>query len=300
MTKELYDLLGVPRTASQDEIRRAYRALAKKYHPDLNPDDKSAEDKFKAVTAAYDLLSDEEMRGRYDRGEVDAAGQPRREAQYEWANSRTGGTGGQSEMDDLGDIFNEFFGGYRQARQRSGEGGQRRTSRFAVKGADIQYTMEIDFLEAALGASKRVTMHDGRTLDLTIPKGLKDAQTLRLKGKGMAGAMGGEAGDALVVVTVRPHTQFERDGNNIRVDLPISLSEAIAGGRVEVPTIHGVVTATIPKGSSTGRTLRLKGKGISGGDQFVSLKIVLPKTIDRELESFIERWNFADYNPRKD
>lgn len=313
-TSELYDLLGVKRDASPDELRRAYRKLAKQYHPDLNPNDKAAEEKFKALTAAYDLLSDPDMRARYDHGDIDASGQPRRGPQFEWGAAGAGARRqpGPDPDVDLGDIFNEFFGGYRDARNKSGPGadksgpkgaGRKQAGpgggRFAIKGADIQYSMTVEFLDAARGASRRVTMHDGRVLDINIPAGLKSGQTLRLKGQGMPGVMGGEAGDALVEIEVRPHPIFERDDNAIKMELPISLTEAIKGGSVEVPTITGTVTMNVPAGSNSGRVLRLKGKGIKGDDQFVTLKIVLPKTIDRELEQFIQRWTFADYNPRK-
>ena len=313
-TTKLYELLGVKRNASPDVLRGAYRKLAKKYHPDLNPGDTAAEDSFKAVTAAYELLSDPEMRARYDAGEIDDQGQPRRGHGFEWGahGAKNAQPEGQHPDVDLGDIFDEFFGGYRQARQRSSgphpgtqhqkkrqQSKGRDNSRFAIKGSDIQYTLTVDFVEAANGASKRVTMHDGRVLDVTIPAGLKSGQSLRLRGKGMAGVMGGEHGDALVEVEVRPHPLFDRDGDTIRMELSISLSEAVRGGAVDVETISGQVTMNVPANSNSGRVLRLKGKGINGGDQLVTLKIVLPKNIDRELAQFIERWTFADYNPRK-
>jgi DnaJ-class molecular chaperone len=317
VAKDPYQVIGVPRTASQEDLRAAYRKLAKKYHPDVNSGDKSAEEKFKAVTAAYDVLSDEKKRAQYDAGQIDASGQPRMDRQYEWSFQEGGprgpaGTAGRSnrEFEDIGDIFGEFFGGYRQARGRAGgarqpgPGGARQQgpsggARFAVRGADVKYTMDADFIDAALGATKRTTMHDGRVLDIAIPKGLKDGQTLRLRGQGLPGAFGGEPGDALVEVTVRPHPTFKCEGDTIRVEVPISLREAVLGGKIEVPTISGAVTVTVPKHSNTGRTLRLKGKGIDGGDELITLKVVLPKAIDRELEQFLDRWMYADYNPRK-
>jgi len=310
VAKDPYQTLGVARTATDDEIRSAYRKLAKKHHPDLNPGDKSAEDRFKAATAAYELLDDPKKRGRYDAGEIDASGQPRMDRQFEWSQAAQGygprgafnpggptATGPQ-DFEDIGDIFHEFLGGYRSARGKAGQQ-QTRGARFAVKGADVKYTMDVDFLDAALGTKKRVTMHDGRVLDITIPKGLKDAQTLRLKGQGLAGGFGGEAGDALVEMHVRSHPMFKREGDDIKIELPVSLREAVLGAKVDVPTIHGPVQVTIPKHSNTGLTLRLKGKGIDDGDQFVTLKVVLPKTIDRELEQFLARWMYADYDPRK-
>lgn len=310
MAKDPYQTLGVARTATADEIRSAYRKLAKKHHPDLNPGDKAAEEKFKSVTAAYDLLNDAKQRARYDAGEIDASGQPRMDRQFEWSAAQHGfgqrggfspggPVGGEPrDFEDIGDIFHEFLGGYRSARGRAGQQPPRGT-RFAVKGADVKYTMDVDFLDAALGAKKRVTMHDGRILDISIPKGLKDGQTLRLKGQGLSGGFGGEAGDALVEMHVRPHALFKREGDDIKVELPVSLREAVLGAKVDVPTIHGPVQVNIPRHSNTGLTLRLKGKGIDDGDQFVTLKVMLPKTIDRELEQFLARWMYADYDPRK-
>jgi len=304
VAKDPYQVLGVQRTATQDELRKAYRKLAKRYHPDVNPGDKTAEENFKAVTAAYDLLSDEKKRAQFDAGAIDASGQPRMDRQFEWAFSdqpQGGGAGprGPREFEDMGDIFSEFFGGYRQARGRTGPGGARR-EQFSTKGADVKYTMDVDFLDAANGTTKRVTMHDGRVLDVNIPKGLKDGQTIRLRGQGLSGMLGGEAGDALVEVTVKPHPTFKRDADNtVRVDVPISLREAVNGGSIEVPTITGPVVVNVPKHSNTGRVLRLKGKGIDGADQLITLKVALPKTIDRELEQFVARWTFADYDPRK-
>ena len=298
MAKDPYQTLGVARTASDDEIRAAYRKLAKKYHPDLNAGDKTAEETFKSVTAAYELLDDPKLRARYDAGEIDANGQPRMGRQFEWTTANGGAPRGTPDFEDIGDIFHEFLGGYRSARGRAGTG-TGRGARFAVKGADVKYTMDADFLDAVLGAKKRVTMHDGRVLDIAIPKGLKDGQTLRLKGQGLAGGFGGEAGDALVEVHVRSHPMFKREGDDIKLEVPVSLREAVLGGKVEVPTIHGPVTVTIPKHSNTGLTLRLKGKGINEGDEFVTLKVMLPKTIDRELEQFLARWMYADYDPRK-
>ena len=301
MAKDPYQVLGVQRTVTQEELRKAYRKLAKQYHPDVNPGDKAAEENFKAVTAAYDLLSDEKKRAQFDAGAIDASGQPRMDRQFEWAfndHPQSGGAGPRNarEFEDMGDIFSEFFGGYRQARGRAGA----RREGFSVKGADVKYTMDVDFLDAANGTTKRVTVHDGRVLDVNIPKGLKDGQTIRLRGQGLPGAMGGEAGDALVEVTVKPSAMFKRDADNtIRVDVPISLREAVNGGAIEVPTISGPVVVNVPKQSNTGRVLRLKGKGIDGADQLITLKVTLPKTIDRELEQFVARWTFADYDPRK-
>lgn len=299
MTNEPYEVLGVARNASQDEIRRAYRKLAKDLHPDLHPGDKAAESRFKAVSAAYRLLSDPEQRARYDRGEIDASGaeQPKRSIHRDFAD--TGQTrryasdtdGGFAEFSDL---FADFFGGRRGAEQM-----------FRARGEDRRYHLEIDFLEAAKGGRRRISLPDGSTLDLKVPPGTRDGSVLRLKGKGTPGIGGGARGDAFIEVTVRPHPLFRRDGNDIEIDLPITLDEAVLGAKVEVPTISGRVAMTVPKGSNTGDVLRLRGKGIAPagsrvGDQRVVLKIVLPDEIDPELESFLRRWREAhSYDPRR-
>lgn len=301
MSDDPYTLLGVGRTASQDEIKKRYRELAKKMHPDLNPDQPDVGERFKSITAAYDLLSDPERRGRFDRGEIDASGQERPEQRFyrEYAEDPAAGRHyareGFSDDESLRGFFSDLFGG-------RGEG-----VRMRARGADVAYTLPIGFLEAAKGARKRVTIGDGHHIDLTIPAGVRDHQTLRLKGQGMPGYEGGPAGDAYVEVHIQPHAFFERKDNDIQLELPVSLAEAVLGGRIQVPTIDGPVAMTVPKGSNTGTTLRLRGKGIldpkSGqrGDQYVHLEIVLPKTPDDQLEQLVERWA-ADhpYNPRAD
>jgi DnaJ-class molecular chaperone len=291
MSDDLYATLGVARGASQEDIKRAYRKLAKEMHPDLNPDKPEVGERFKQVTAAYDILSDPERRGRYDRGEIDASGQERPQYQYrDFAEDPAAGRyytrEGFGDEEQLHDFFEGLFG----AR------GAGRGFRVRGRGADVSYTLPVDFLEAARGAKKRVTMGDGRTFDLTIPPGVHDRQTLRLKGQGMPGFEGGEPGDAYVELHVQPHPYFERKDQNIHMDLPVSLPEAVLGGRIEVPTIDGPVTMTVPKGSNTGTTLRLRGRGVrdqkSGqrGDQYVRLQVALPKGHDAELEEFVRRW----------
>ena len=269
-------------------------------HPDLNPDKPEVGERFKQVTAAYDILSDPERRGRYDRGEIDASGQERPQYQYrDFAEDPAAGRyytrEGFGNEEELHDFLEGLFGG------RGREGG----SRMRARGADVSYTLPIDFLEAVKGAKKRVTMADGRTIDLTIPPGVHDRQTLRLKGQGMPGFEGGPAGDAYVELHVQPHPYFERKDHNIHMDLPVSLPEAVLGGRIEVPTIDGPVTMTVPKGSNTGTTLRLRGRGVvdqrSGqrGDQYVRLQVALPKTADAELEEAVRRWAASHpYDPR--
>jgi DnaJ-class molecular chaperone len=304
MSDDLYQLLGVSRTASQDEIKKRYRALAKEMHPDLNPGKPDIEERFKQITAAYDILSDPERRGRYDRGEIDASGQERPEQRFyrEYAedpsSTRFYTREGFGDEESLHAFFSDLFG----------RGGRDEGMRMRARGADVSYTLPVDFLEAAKGAKKRVTVGgDQHTIDLTIPAGVRDRQTLRLKGQGMPGFEGGPAGDAYVEVHIQPHALFERKDNDIHVELPVSLAEAVLGGRIQVPTIDGPVSMTVPKGSNTGATLRLRGKGIvdprsrQRGDQYVHLKVVLPKTPDAELEKLVEQWAESHaYDPRAD
>ncbi|GHD39285.1 hypothetical protein GCM10017083_00980 [Thalassobaculum fulvum] len=306
MAKTPYEILGVAADASQDDIRKAYRKLAKTLHPDLNPGDAAAEARFKEVTQAYQIVGDEERRGRYDRGEIDASGQERQPHPY--YREHAGGPGhhdhpyhstrGFEDFGDLGDVFSELFG------RDAAHGGGRR-HRFHARGGDVRYRLEVEFLDAARGARTRVTMADGRTLDVRIPVGARDGMTLRLAGHGMPGHGDGPPGDALIELAVRPHPVFRRDGDDIRVELPITVDEAVLGGKVQVPTIHGPVAVTVPKNSSSGRVLRLKGKGVRAagdhGDQFVTLRVVLPPHADPELEAFMSEWrrNRA-YDPRAD
>ncbi len=310
LARDPYSVLGVSKSADEKEIRTAYRMLAKKYHPDHNPDDKSAEDKFKAASAAFDIIGDKDKRRQFDRGEIDADGNPRHPFaggggpggahRARQANGGYGrGAGGQG-FDDVGDIFSEMFGGM----GGMGGGGRRRHQQ-SMQGRDLRYRMEVDFLEAAKGVTKRVTMPDNRTLDVNIPEGLRDGQTLRLRGQGEAGYKGGPNGDVYVEISVRQHRFFEQEGDNINLETPITLSEAVLGGKIIVPTVHGDVSVTVPKGTSSGASLRLKGKGLKNtktgvyGDQIIRLKIVLPETPGEEFEQFIEAWQGdKDQNPR--
>ena len=302
MADDLYEVLGVAKDASQDDIRKAYRRLAKELHPDLNPGNKQAEARFKEVGAAYDILGEPEKRARYDCGEIDASGAERPPQGFYREHADAGdrhayySTAGFEDFDDVSDIFADLFG--RQARTGAGARAVR------MRGPDVQYRMEVDFLEAVNGAKKRVTMPDGNSLDITIPVGVRDGQVLRLKGKGGPGIGGGPPGDALVEIAVRPHPLFERQGNDIVVELPIGVDEAVLGAKVEVPTISGRVRVNVPKGASSGQTLRLKGKGVKAGagragDQLVRLRIVLPHTIDPDLAEFMRRWREGHaYDPR--
>ena len=260
MDKDPYAILGVKREATADEIRSAYRQLAKKLHPDLNPGDKQAEEKFKEVAAAYDLLGDAEKRTRFDRGEIDASGAERpRERYYRDFHAADaqehpyGTAGGFADFMENEDILADILGRGR------GEG----RTRFRIRGADVHYRLPVDFLEAVNGATKRITMPEGGTLDVVIPAGTRDKQILRLRGKGGAGASGAPSGDALVEIEVDPHKLFTRTDDDIHVELPISLPEAVLGAKLDVPTPTGSVRMTVPKGTNTGRVLRLRGKGVA-------------------------------------
>ncbi len=303
MSDDPYQILGVAKDAAQAEIKKAYRKLVKDLHPDLHPGDRAREDRFKKVSAAYDLLGDPEKRRRFDAGEIDASGQERPERQFYRQHAgadprgRYHSTAGYGDFEDMSDIFADLFRG--GARPSGGGGG------FAARGADLRYHLEVDFMDAARGAKRAVPLPDGGAIDLTIPAGLRDGQTLRLRGKGQPGLGGGAAGDAYVEIGVRPHPLFTRDGNDIELELPIRFDEAVLGARIEVPTIAGRVKMSIPKGASSGRRLRLKGQGIKpakgeAGDQYVRLKIVLPEHVGDEMEAIAESWRQAagDDDPR--
>jgi DnaJ-class molecular chaperone len=303
MAEDLYSVLGVAKTASAADITKAYRKLAKKLHPDLNPGDKAAEEKFKQITAAYDIVGDEEKRGRYDRGEIDASGQERPQQRYyrEYAGGEEGAryrsTAGFEDIGAFSDLFGDLFG--ERGGARAGAGGRR----FSMRGQDAHYRLDVDFLDAVNGTKTRITLPDGGTLDVTIPPGVTDGQVLRLKGKGNPGMGEGEPGDALIEIAVRPHPVFKREGDDILVEVPITLDEAVLGGKVEVPTIAGRVSVTVPPGANTGQTLRLKGRGIKRGsktgDQLVKLSVVMPERIDDELKRFAETWRESHrYDPR--
>ncbi len=302
---DLYETLGVARTATDKEIRSAYRKLAKSSHPDLHPGDKAAEQRFKEVSSAYAILGDEEKRKRYDAGEIDETGaerQPERQYYRQYAESEPDFKyGGEhaAGFEDFGDIFADMM---RQRRAQEGEG--RTRQRFRARGADVAYRLAVDFLEAVNGAKKRIDLPDGRTLDVNIPAGTDNGQVLRLAGMGGDGIGGGPRGDALIEIEVRPHAEFRRDGNTIRSSVPVTLKEAIAGGSVRVDTIEGPVNLRVPKGSSSGTVLRLKGRGVGGragerGDHLVEIRIVLPTKPDEELEKLITAWEDGHpYNPR--
>jgi DnaJ-class molecular chaperone len=295
MAQTPYEVLGVKPEASPDDIRKAYRKLAKELHPDLNPGKPEAEARFKTVTAAYDLLSDADKRARYDRGEIDESGAERPHYSYrphaEGAHGWKYGPHGETDAADLEDLFAMFGSGGPMGGARRARGGQG----FTMPGGDRLYALTVDFVEAAAGAKKRLSLAPDNWLDVTIPPGIEEGQVLRLKGKGDPGIGGGAAGDALIEIHVVPHAYFRRDGDNIAVELPVSLAEAVLGGRVTVPTVTGPVTMMIPKGSDSGAQLRLRGKGIhrrggGEGDQIVTLKVVIGDSGDSELAAFLEGW----------
>ena len=315
---DLYQRLGIQRGASEADIKKAYRSLAKQLHPDRNKDNPNAAKRFSEVTHAYDLLSDKDKRARYDRGEIDEEGNPKMPfgggfGGGAYAGARPGGgsagfDGFPGGMDsggaaDLGDLFEGLFGASSAARQQQrgagGFGGFRQRSRPPQKGADIAYRLTVPFADAATLKPQRITLADGKTIDLKLPKGLEEGTKIRLSGKGQAGP--GGAGDGIVTISIAPHPFFTREGNNIRVDLPVTLSEAVLGGKVKVPTPDGAVMLTVPKGSTSGKVLRIKERGFTGkdgtrGDQLVMLRIDVPAG-DQELEQFAERWKGGG-NPR--
>lgn len=314
MSDDPYAALGLTKTASQDEIKKAYRRIAKTCHPDLKPDDPDAEAKFKAAASAYDLLKDPEQRARFDRGEIDASGAERPERQFYRDYAEAGGNpyrqGHRFDDFDASDIFSEFM---RQQGRGGGDyaggfhpgGGGARQQAFHARGADRHYTLEVPFLDAARGGKARVVLPGGGALEVKIPEGAADGQTIRLRGKGDPGYGEGAPGDALVTLSVAAHPVFRREGSDILITLPITLDEAVLGGKVAAPTIEGKVGLTVPKGASSGQTLRLRGRGVkplgggARGDQLVELSIVSPPKIDDELAEFMASWRKKHgYDPR--
>jgi DnaJ-class molecular chaperone len=303
LARDPYQELGVARTASADEIRKAFRKLAKANHPDTNPGDKAAEERFKKVSAAFDIVGDPDKRKKYDAGQIDADGRETHMGGFggggPWNGGSGGGFGGHPRGGgfrtetfeggvDLGDILGEMFGGARQGRPGGAGGG---FGGFSQRGADTRARLEIDLVDAIRGGKQRIAFSDGRTIDVTIPKGAQDGQTLRLKGQGQPGRTG--AGDAFIEIAIAPHPLYRREDNALVMDLPVTFYDAVLGGKVEAPTPDGPVNITIPKGSNTGARLRLKGKGLSDakgvrGDLFARLIVVLPEGDDPALEAFAE------------
>ncbi len=292
-----YATLGVARDATPDQVRAAYRKLAKQNHPDLNPGNTAAEERFKAASVANDLLSDPEKRARFDRGEIDAEGHerpPERPSYRSYADAASGRryqTAGRWDEEDLSDLFGDFMGARASGPRR---------------GADEPYTLAVEFLDAVRGATPRLTLPDGRTLDVRVPPGIESGQTLRLRGQGGAGLNGGPAGDALIQVQVTPHPYFRREGSDIHLDLPVTLREAVLGGRITVPTPGGPVAMQVPPRSDTGRQLRLRGRGVpargdqAAGDLYATLRVVVGEA-DPALEAFLRDWTPEhEADPRRD
>ena len=307
---DLYQRLGIKRGASDEEVKKAYRSLAKQLHPDRNKDNPNAAKRFGEITQAYDLLSDKDKRARYDRGEIDEDGNTKMPFGAGFGGYSPGGGGGArpgqggfegfpggfdaSNTADLSDLFEGLFGAANAARGRkqSGPSGFRPRNRAPQKGADVAYRLKVPFVDAATLRPQRITLADGKTIDMKLPKGLEDGTRIRLTGKGQPGP--GGTGDAIVTVSIAPHPFYTRDGNDIRLQLPVTLKEAVLGAKVKVPTPDGPVMLTIPKGTSSGKVLRLKSRGFTDksgkrGDQLITVEVDLP-TADSELEAFAERW----------
>ena len=311
--RDPYEVLGVPRSASEAEIKKAFRGLAKKHHPDTHGNDAGSKKRFQEISGAYDIVGDKEKRAKFDAGEIDAAGNPRgfdsrtqrggpfgggfgggggnpRDFNFTWDNQT-----GETEGVRAEDIFADLFGG---GRARAG-----RQRAQAQKGADFSVAVTVAFAEAATGGTRRVVMQNGEQIDVKIPVGVRDGQAIRVKGRGGAGVAGGPAGDIMIQVSVAPHPFMSRDGNDLKMDLPITLKEAVLGGKVPVPTLTGAVSLNIPAGSNSGAVLRLKGKGIPAhggqgvGDLYVRLVVALPDKPDEELRKFAQGWKDA-YDPR--
>ena len=317
--RDPYEILGVTKKATEAEIKKAFRTLAKKHHPDTHANDPKAVKKFQEVSGAYEILGDKEKRAQFDRGEIDAAGQPKGFNQgfhpgagpsgFEQGFRPRGGAGGGggpqgfefhwsgadgAEGLKADDIFADLLGGL-------GRGGKRRAQ--PRRGPDVQLETIVSLSEGALGGTRRVVLADGRQLEARIPPGVKDGQQIRLKGQGVPGESGGPPGDAFITIHIAPHPFLERDGLNLRMDLPVTLKEAIQGAKVTVPTLTSSVTLTVPPHSNSGRTLRLKGKGLPGaggespGDLYVRLVVTLPEPADPKLDAFVKNSD-NDYDPR--
>ena len=310
---DLYSELGVARSADEAAIKKAYRKLAKELHPDRNKDNPKASERFSKVTRAYDILTDKDKRAQYDRGEIDEEGNPRMPFGFGRGGAGPGPGGGfnrgpggfegaGAEQVDLSDLFDSILGGRRNGGGGpfGGFGGARRQAPPA-KGADVGYRLAVRFEDAATLKDQRVSLGSGKTVDIKLPKGLEEGTKIRLAGQGQPGAGGN--GDAIVTIHITPHRFFTRDGDDVRLDLPVSLDEAVLGAKVKVPTVDGAVMVTIPKGSSSGKVLRLKGKGFTAkggtrGDQLVTLMVDIPAD-DAELVEFAAGWKGRGQgNPR--
>ena len=312
MADDPYKILGVPKSASEADIKKAFRSLAKKHHPDAHPGDTKAKQRFQEISAAYDVVGDKDKRAKYDAGEIDGAGNARgfdpRSAQGGFRGNPFGGGGPGADRDfhfswgpggsggaeqpgfSAEDIFSEILGGRRGGARQPRQG----------KGEDFQIAVTVSFAEAIQGGTRRVLLQNGEQIDVKIPQGLREGQAIRVKGRGGAGRGGGPSGDILIQAQVAPHPFISRDGNDLKMDLPVTLKEAVSGGKVPIPALGGTVNLSVPPGSNTGTVLRLKGKGVPGsnpGDLYVRLVVTLPDKPDDALKSFTEGWD-AHYDPR--
>ncbi len=311
MAQDPYSELGVAKGATADEIRKSFRKLAKAHHPDRNPNNKASEERFKRVTAAFDILGDEEKRKKFDRGEIDADGRETHPGFRPGANGGFGAGspfggggfrsgGGDFEGVNFDEILGEMFG-----RGAPGAGGGRGRG-FAAKGADVRARLEIDLEDAINGVTRRITFGDGKSLDVSIPKGAAEGQVLRLRGQGQPGRGGGPAGDALIELAIKPHPLYRREGADLHMDLPISVPDAVLGAKVDAPTPSGPVSLTVPPQSNSGAILRLKGRGAVDaetgrrGDLFARLMVSLPEPPGPDLERLAEIWRKErPYTPKR-
>ncbi len=326
--RDPYDVLGVQKNAGPDAIKSAFRKLAKKLHPDANKNDKKAAGKFAELNAAYEILGDEDKRKAFDRGEIDAEGKPRFQGfggggpggggsgrdgfeTYTWGaegpqrggRRAGGGGGGFRGFGGIDDILKDMFGSAGAGGRRQSFEGEDFHTPGGGQGRDVTGSVSITLPEAAKGTSRRVHLPSGKEIDVKIPPGLADGQSIRLKGQGLVGP--GGSGDALITVSVAPHPVFVRDGADLRLELPVTLYEAVLGGKVRVPTLDGAVELAIPPGTSSGRTFRIKGKGMPGkggaGDLYAAVRIVLPERSDPALEELMRKLRDASpYDPRRD
>ena len=321
MAQDPYSELGVARSASADDIRKSFRKLAKALHPDQNPGDPKAEERFKRVSAAFDILGDEEKRKKFDRGELDADGRETHPGFRGGANPYGGGgspfgqggggfsgfRGGEGDGVNFDEILGEMFGrGGGPGVNMGGGPNMGRGRGFSPKGADVRARLDIDLEDAIKGVSRRITFGDGKSLDVTIPKGAAEGQVLRLRGQGQPGRGAGQAGDALIELHIKPHPLYRVEGANLHMDLPVSVPDAVLGAKVDAATPDGTVSLTVPRHSNSGATLRLRGRGAvdpetgKRGDLFARIVVTLPEPPDAELEHFAEIWRKdRPYTPKR-